>query len=184
MKLIVGLGNPGKEYEGTRHNFGFSVLDALALKHDGTFALEKKFKAEICKLVINGEKVILAKPQSFMNRSGGPVRGIVSYYNISNDRVWIVYDDIDLELGNIRVRKFGSSGGHKGVQSIIDDLGTENIVRFRMGIKSEQVDFLSTEEVVLKRFSKDEEILVKNATEKAIVELEKAITEEVVHVSV
>lgn len=184
MKLIVGLGNPGKQYEGTRHNFGFAVLDELARKHGGAFALEKKFKAEICELFINGEKVLLAKPQTFMNRSGGSVRGIVSYYNISNDRVWVVYDDIDLEIGNVRVRKSGSSGGHKGVQSIIDDLGTEEFVRFRMGIKSEQCDFLSTEDIVLQHFSASEKPLVKQAIEKVIYEIEKAITEEVVHVSV
>lgn len=184
MKLIVGLGNPGKEYDGTRHNFGFSVLDKLAVKHDGTFALNKKFHAEICELFLDGEKLILAKPQTFMNKSGEAVREIVSFYNISNDRIWIIYDDIDLDLGSIRIRKNGSSAGHKGVQSIIDNIGTEDFVRFRLGIKSKECDFLSTEEVVLQRFSKEEEPLVAEATKKALDEIEKALKEEVVHVSV
>ena len=184
MKLIVGLGNPGKEYEGTRHNFGFAVLDTIAAKHDASFVFNKKFKADICELFINGEKVILAKPQTFMNKSGESVREIVGYYNISNDRVWVLHDDIDIEIGNVRIRKNGSSGGHKGVQSIIDNLGTENFVRFRLGIKSEQCDFLSTEEVVLQRFCKEEEKPMKEAVNKAVVEVEKAIEEGIVHISV
>jgi len=184
MKLIVGLGNPGKEYDGTRHNFGFSVLDKLATKYDGTFSLNKKFHAEICELFINGEKVILAKPQTFMNKSGESVRSIVSFYNISIDRVWVIYDDIDLELGSIRIRKDGSSAGHKGVQSVIDNIGTENFVRFRLGIKSEHCDFLSTEEVVLQRFCKEEEAPMGVAIDKAINEIEKALKDGIVHISV
>lgn len=184
MKLIVGLGNPGKEYDGTRHNLGFAVLDTLAAKHDGTFGLNKKFNAEICEFFINGEKIILAKPQTFMNKSGESVREIVGYFNISNDRVWVLHDDIDLEIGSVRVRKNGSSGGHKGVQSIMDNLGTESFVRFRLGIKSEHCDFLSTEEVVLQRFCKEEEKPMKDAISKTVVEIEKAIDEGIVHVSV
>jgi len=184
LKLIVGLGNPGKEYDGTRHNFGFAVLDAIAAKHDASFNLDKKFKAEICELFINGEKIIMAKPQTFMNKSGESVREIVGYFNISNDRVWVTYDDIDLEIGSVRVRKNGSSGGHKGVQSIIDNIGTENFVRFRLGIKSAECDFLSTEEVVLQKFCKDEEKPMKEAINKAVAEIEKAINEGVVHLSI
>lgn len=184
MKLIVGLGNPGKEYDGTRHNFGFAVLDELAHKFGGSFSLNKKFKAEMSEFFIDGEKIILAKPQTFMNKSGESVREIVGYFNISNDRVWVIYDDIDLEIGNVRIRKNGSSGGHKGVQSIIDNIGTENFVRFRLGIKSEHCDFLSTEEVVLQRFCKEEEKPRNDAIDKAVTEIEKAITDGVVHVSV
>lgn len=184
MKLIVGLGNPGKEYIGTRHNFGFAVLDELAKKYDGIFTLNKKFRAEICELFIDGEKLILAKPQTFMNKSGESIREIVGYFNISNDRVWVVYDDIDLEIGNVRIRKNGSSAGHKGIQSIMDNLGTENFVRFRLGIKSEHCDFLSTEEVVLQRFSKEEEKPMQDALVKALTEIEKAISDGVVHISV
>ena len=184
MKLIVGLGNPGKEYVGTRHNFGFSVLDKLAKKYNSTFSLNKKFNAEICELFLDGEKLILAKPQTFMNKSGESVREIVSYYNISNDRIWVIYDDIDLEIGSIRIRKNGSSAGHKGIQSIIDNIGTENFVRFRLGIKSEYCDFLSTEEVVLQRFRKEEEGPRNEAIDKAVSEIEKALKEEIVHISI
>jgi PTH1 family peptidyl-tRNA hydrolase len=184
LKLIIGLGNPGKEYDETRHNFGFAVLDAIATKHDVSFNFNKKFKADICELFINGEKIILVKPQTFMNKSGESVREIVGYYNISNDRVWVIYDDIDLDIGNVRIRKNGSSGGHKGVQSIIDNIGTEDFVRFRLGIKSKQCDFLSTEEVVLQRFCEEEERPMKEAIKKAVIEIEKAIREGVVHVSV
>lgn len=184
MRLIVGLGNPGKEYVNTRHNFGFAVLDALANKYGGDFTFNKKFKAEMCELFIDGEKLILAKPQTFMNKSGEAVREIIGYFNISNDRVWVVYDDIDIEIGSIRIRKDGSAGGHKGVQSVIDNMGTENFVRFRMGIKSEHCDFLSTEEVVLQRFCKEEEKPAQDAVDKCVAEIEKAITDGVVHISV
>jgi len=184
MKLIVGLGNPEKEYMGTRHNFGFAVVNALAKKYDGNFTLNKKFKAEICEIFIDGEKLLLAKPQTFMNKSGESVREIIGYFNISNDRVWVVYDDIDIDVGSIRIRKDGSTGGHKGVQSIIDNMGTEGFVRFRMGIKSNHCDFLSTEEVVLQRFCKEEEKAVGEAIDKCVIEIEKAISDGVVHISV
>ena len=184
MKLIVGLGNPGREYVGTRHNLGFSVLDAIAAKYQEKFVVNKKFNAEICEFFIAGEKVILAKPQTFMNKSGESIRELVAYYNISNDRVWVIYDDIDLEIGSVRIRKNGGSAGHKGIQSVIDCIGTDNFVRFRLGIKSEHCDYLSTEEVVLQRFCKEEEVDINKATDKAISEIEKAITEGIVHISV
>jgi PTH1 family peptidyl-tRNA hydrolase len=184
MKLIVGLGNPGKEYDKTRHNLGFAVLDSLAAKHEATFSLNKKFNSETCELFIEGEKIILAKPQTFMNKSGESVREIIGYFNISNDRVWVIYDDIDLDIGSVRIRKNGSSGGHKGVQSVIDNVGTENFVRFRLGIKSEHCDFLSTEEVVLKRFCEEEEKPMQEAIDKAVEEIEKALDEGIVHISV
>lgn len=184
MKLIVGLGNPGKEYDGTRHNFGFAVMDKLAQKYDGNFTVNKKFHADICELFVNGEKIILVKPQTFMNKSGESVREVIGYFNISNDRIWVVFDDIDLEIGSVRIRKSGGSGGHKGVQSIIDNIGTENFVRFRLGIKSEQCDYLSTEEVVLQHFCKEEEKPMLEAIDKCVAEIEKAITEGIEHVSV
>lgn len=184
MKLIVGLGNPGKEYEKTRHNLGFTVLDRLANKYGCNFSFNKRFKAEICETFIDGEKIILAKPQTYMNRSGEAVSEIIAYFNISNDRIWVVYDDIDLEIGNVRIRKTGSSGGHKGVQSIMDSVGTQDFVRFRLGIKSEFCDYLSTEEIVLQRFCKEEEAPAKTAIEKCVDEIEKAIKEGVIHTSV
>jgi PTH1 family peptidyl-tRNA hydrolase len=184
VKLIVGLGNPGKEYDYTRHNFGFAVLDALAKKYGGKFSLEKKFKAEVAEIFIGGEKIFLVKPQTFMNKSGESVREVMSYYNITTDRVWIIYDDIDIDLGQVRVRSNGGSAGHKGVQSIIDSVGTELFPRFRMGISSNHCDELSTEDVVLQRFAKDEEPKVDQAITKAINEIENALSEGIEHLSV
>jgi len=184
MKLIVGLGNPGKEYDNTRHNLGFAAVDALATKHDASFTLNKKFNAATAETFINGEKVILAKPQTFMNKSGVAVQAMMGYFNITTDRVWIVFDDIDLDLGTVRVRRTGGSAGHKGVQSIIDCIGTEEFPRFRIGIKDANCDYLSTEDVVLKRFEKDEEKLAASGITKAVSEIEKALKEGIEHVSV
>jgi PTH1 family peptidyl-tRNA hydrolase len=184
MKLIIGLGNPGKEYDNTRHNFGFAVVDAIAAKYGAKFSTGKKFGAETAETFINGEKIILAKPQTYMNKSGVAVQEIMSYYNITTDRVWIVYDDIDLDVGSVRIRTTGSAGGHKGVQSIIDSIGTQQFPRFRMGIKSAHCDYLSTEDIVLKRFDKDEEKPVSSAIQKAVAEIEKALIEGVEHLSI
>lgn len=184
MKLIVGLGNPGEKYELTRHNYGFLVLDALATKYDGKFNFSKRFKAEITEIFINGEKIILLKPQSFMNNSGEVVREIIGFFNISTDRIWVVYDDVDLELGTVRIRKQGSSGGHKGVQSIIDNVGTADIPRFRMGIKSKHCDELSTEDVVLQRFKPDEIEAVEIGIKKAVEAINKALEKGIENISV
>ena len=94
MKLIVGLGNPGKEYDCTRHNFGFAVVDALSAKYKGKFSMQKKFNAEVAEVFIGGEKIFLLKPQTFMNKSGESVREVMSYYNITTDRVWVIHDEV------------------------------------------------------------------------------------------
>lgn len=184
MKLIAGLGNPGKKYELTRHNFGFLVVDALATKYDGKFNFSKRFNGEICEIFINGEKIILLKPQTFMNNSGVSVREVVAFFDVSTDRVWVIYDDVDVDLGTIRVRTEGTSGGHKGLQSIIDNLGTKNISRFRMGIRSDFCDELSTEDVVLKRFRPEEIEKVEEAIKKAVSQIEYALDNGIEHLSV
>jgi peptidyl-tRNA hydrolase, PTH1 family len=184
MKLIVGLGNPGKEYNCTRHNLGFEAIDALASKYGVTFAANKKFNADTAETFINGEKIILAKPVTFMNKSGLSVQAIMAYFNITTDRIWVIHDDIDLELGTVRVRATGSSAGHKGIQSIMDNIGTQEFPRFRMGIKSAHCDYLSTEEVVLQPFAKDEEKLMQSSITKVVTEIEKALKEGIEHVSV
>jgi len=184
MKLIVGLGNPGKEYNCTRHNLGFEAIDALASKYGVTFAANKKFNADTAETFINGEKIILAKPVTFMNKSGLSVQAIMAYFNITTDRIWVIHDDIDLELGTVRVRATGSSAGHRGIQSIMDNIGTQEFPRFRMGIKSAHCDYLSTEEVVLQPFAKDEEKLVQSSITKVVTEIEKALKEGIEHVSV
>lgn len=142
MKLIVGLGNPGKKYLGTRHNVGFMVLDEIAKmpeilaveKKSLKFCFEKKFKAEIATATARGEKIVLVKPQTFVNLSGESVTKIAHFYKIKPKNTWIVVDDVELPLGTIRIRLKGSSGGHKGLESLINGLGAENFPRIRIGV--------------------------------------------------
>lgn len=155
MIIIAGLGNPGKEYVNTRHNVGFMAIDALASKY-GIDVNEKKHKAIIGKGTINGQKVILAKPQTFMNLSGESLRELADYYKPEVEtQVIVVYDDITLDVGGIRVRKKGSAGGHNGMKSIIAHLGTENFQRVRVGI-GEKPARMDLADWVLSRFSKED----------------------------
>lgn len=133
MKLIVGLGNPGKEYEKTRHNAGFMAIDEIASKLQVGID-QKKFKGLYSQVFIKGEKVLLLKPQTFMNNSGESVMAIKEYFNIHNEDILILYDDLDLPVGKIRLRMKGSSGGQKGVKSILHYLGSKEIKRIRIGI--------------------------------------------------
>lgn len=132
MKLIVGLGNPGPEYESTRHNVGFMVVDKLAreLSNNPVWEENKKFKSLIAK---TGD-VVLVKPLIFMNNSGIAVQGLVDYYKINPFDVWLIHDDIDLPLGKIRIREKGGSAGHNGVTSVMNHLKSDAVVRFRLGI--------------------------------------------------
>ena len=118
MYVIAGLGNPGREYEGTRHNVGFMTLDALADKYN-IDVREKAFKGLIGKGVIEGNKVILVKPQTYMNLSGESVRALMDYYKLTTDEIVIIYDDISMPVGQVRIRPKGSAGGHNGIKSII-----------------------------------------------------------------
>ena len=154
MKLIVGLGNPGKEYVNTRHNTGFIFIDRLAKDYKTKFKLDVKLKCEICDILVNGEKVILIKPQTYMNLSGTSVKLVCDYYGIDINDILVIHDDLDLEVGKIRFRAHGSSGGHKGIQNIIDNLGTEEIKRLKIGI--DKVESKYTINYVLGKFSKEE----------------------------
>ena len=167
MVIIVGLGNPGKQYEMTRHNAGFMTIDALSEKY-GIDVLEKKHKAIIGKGVINGQKVILAKPQTFMNSSGESVRELVDYYkpDIENELI-IIYDDITLDVGGLRVRKKGSAGGHNGMKSIIAHLGDENFKRIRVGI-GEKPPRMDLADWVLGHFKKEDIDPLKESLDNAI----------------
>ena len=146
MKIIVGLGNPGKEYIGTRHNVGFDFVDQLS-RHQRinsageelTFSLNKKFQAEIAEAQASGEKYILVKPQTFMNVSGKSVRAIIDFYKAQLSDLLVISDDLDLPLGMSRVRLVGSSGGHKGIESIISELGTNEFARLRIGISDKTI---------------------------------------------
>lgn len=134
MFLIVGLGNPGKQYEHTRHNVGFDVMDAIADKYNISIS-EKKHKALCGKGVIGGNKVVLAKPQTFMNLSGESVAELLNYYKLDpEEEMIVIYDDISLAPGNLRIRKKGSAGGHNGIKNIIAMTGTQNFLRIKVGV--------------------------------------------------
>lgn len=133
MKVIVGLGNPGKQYEKTRHNAGFLVIDEVASKL-GISISTNKFKALIGEAFVGTEKVILVKPQTFMNLSGESVGEVVRYYNVDSEDLLVISDDMDITVGSLRLREKGSSGGQKGVKSIIDHLGTNEFLRLKVGI--------------------------------------------------
>jgi PTH1 family peptidyl-tRNA hydrolase len=173
--LIVGLGNPGPRYAATRHNIGFMVVDEAARRHGLRFS-SKQANAEIARGDIAGQKVILAKPQTYMNNSGMAVRALASYYKVPNARIVIVYDEIALPLGTIRIREKGSSAGHNGVKSVIAHMGTENIPRMRVGVdrpadpRHQQIDW------VLGRFTKEEQPLAQETIRRAAEAIESIFT--------
>lgn len=152
---IVGLGNPEKKYENTRHNIGFEVIDEIAEKYS-IAVKERGFKALFGKGVIEGQRVLLVKPQTYMNLSGESVREITDYYKIdSEEELIVISDDISLEPGGIRIRKKGSAGGHNGLKNIIKHLGTENFMRIRMGVGEKPKEW-DLADYVLARFPKEE----------------------------
>ncbi len=154
MYIIVGLGNPGKQYEHTRHNAGFEVIDRLAEKLDIRVD-ERRHKALCGKGMIGGQKVVLVKPQTFMNASGESVRSAADFYKPEADRIIIVYDDINLNPGQLRIRAKGSAGGHNGIKSIIAHLGTQEFPRVKVGI-GEKPERMDLADYVLSHFSKGE----------------------------
>lgn len=166
MIIIAGLGNPGKEYENTRHNAGFMVIDELArlMNVDVT---TYKHKALIGKGILEGQKVVLAKPQTFMNSSGESLRELFDYYKPDEtDDIIVVYDDITLDVGSIRVRKSGSAGGHNGMKSIIAHLGSEAFPRVRVGI-GEKPSRMDLKDWVLGHFSESDKENLKKAVSDA-----------------
>ncbi len=164
MKIIAGLGNPGKEYENTKHNVGFLTIDILAEKYD--IKVNKiKFKGLIGEGMIGTEKVILVKPQTYMNLSGQCVREIVAFYKLDMEDLVVIYDDIDLPMGNLRIRKKGSAGTHNGMRSIIYDLQDDGFPRVRVGIGGERKGDLAN--YVISGFSGDDRKLIEEAIVKA-----------------
>ena len=155
MYIIAGLGNPGQPYEGTRHNAGFDVIDVLAEAYNISVDYRKN-RALIGKGIIEGQKVILAKPQTYMNLSGESIRGLVDYYKVDEEsELIVIYDDVSLDPGQIQIRKKGSAGGHNGIKSIIAHLGTEVFPRVKVGVgqKPRQYDLA---DYVLGHFSREE----------------------------
>lgn len=165
MKCIVGLGNPGKKYENTRHNVGFMVIDALANRH-GITLNKNKFKGQYAMEFLEGEKVILLKPQTYMNLSGESIRPLMEYYDISLEDLVVIYDDMDLPTGKIRLRQKGGHGGHNGVRNTIDHLGTKEFQRIRIGI-GRPVTRMTVIDYVLGTFQKEEQDDLKHSIERA-----------------
>ena len=178
MYIIVGLGNPTKEYQNTRHNIGFDVIDKLADRFSIT-VLEKKHKALIGKGVINGVKVILAKPQTYMNLSGESVRELIDYYKIDEEtQLIVIYDDISLDVGQLRIRKKGSAGGHNGIKSIIQHLGHDIFLRIKMGV-GEKPSGYDLADYVLGHFKKEERVVMDESALTATKAVELMIVDEV-----
>jgi len=173
MIIIIGLGNPGEKFKNTRHNVGFMVLDNFAEKNDfPEFALQKKYSALISEKIIDNDKVILAKPQTFMNESGKTAKEVLENNKSQLNDLIVIHDDIDLPIGKIKIVKERGSAGHKGVESIIKNIGNNGLIRIRLGIGSEQYRGLvhgtkKAKDVVLQKFSKEEKILINEAISKA-----------------
>lgn len=168
MKLIAGLGNPDEKYENTRHNVGFMVADKLAEKIGAKFNQSMK-RAKIASVFYKGEKIIIIKPQTYMNLSGESVAPIADYFRIPKEDILIVVDDVNLSLGKLRMRKSGSAGGHNGLKSVILNLATEEFPRLRIGVGAPAADINGEKDMinhVLGRFSRDEEKAVEEMTEK------------------
>ena len=186
MKLIVGLGNPGDKYVGVRHNLGFMVLDAWVKKLgvSSSWLLDKKFKSEIIhyQLPTSNSQLILVKPLTFMNNSGLAVSALMNYFKIAPEDVIIVYDELDLPLGKIKVRAGGAAAGHHGVESIIESLGTDKFIRVRLGIgnlKTQSSEHhgssMSAEKYVLEPFTHSEGSSVKHMIKQALRALDELL---------
>jgi PTH1 family peptidyl-tRNA hydrolase len=169
--LIVGLGNPGSKYATHRHNVGFRVLEALARAHGLSFRREKGSKARVASGQIDGRAVFLAKPQTFMNLSGRAVGRVCRAHKISPEHLLVVYDDLDLPLGRLRLRPEGGSGGHKGMRSILDSLGTRAFPRLRVGI-DRPPGRMDPAEYVLQPFAEEELLLLPELLERAVATVE------------
>jgi len=170
MKMIVGLGNPGSRYAQNRHNVGFQIVDELAQKHNLHFD-KRQFKAQIALGHIADQRVLLVKPQTFMNLSGDAVQPLARYYKIELADLMVVFDDIDLPVGVIRLRPFGGAGGHKGMKSIIQRLGSNKFPRLRVGV-GRPPGRMDPAAYVLQNFSGDEEIIMAQVRDRAVQALE------------
>lgn len=171
MYLVVGLGNPGEEYKHTRHNVGFDIIDLMKSKYNVSVN-RIKFKGVYGEVNISNERVILLKPSTYMNLSGESVREAASFYKISNENIIIIYDDISLDAGKLRIRSKGSAGGHNGIKSIITNMSTDVFTRIKIGVGQPQKSLIPH---VLGRFSKEDRILVEKTFEASIKAVETII---------
>lgn len=176
MYIIVGLGNPGREYDHTRHNIGFRVIDRLA-EQENIGLTEKKHRAVCGKGLVAGHKCVLAKPQTFMNASGESVRQLLDFYKVDEKtQLVIIFDDVCLDVGQIRVRKKGSAGGHNGLKNIISHVGHDSFIRIRIGVGEKPTEYVLTD-YVLGHFPKEERKLMEDAAARAAEAVRAIITE-------
>ena len=178
MIVIAGLGNPGKEYDKTKHNVGFWVIDQLAKEYN-IDVTKFKHKALIGDGVIAGKKVLLVKPQTYMNLSGESIREILKFYKIPIEQFYVIYDDTSLPLSSVRIREKGSAGGHNGIKNIIAHLNTDAFIRIKVGI-GENPNGWDLADYVLAKFSKDDEPLILSGVEKASHAIEILLTKGIV----
>lgn len=162
MKLVVGLGNPGKKYSKTRHNVGFQIIDQVAKSFNQSFKLDVNLKSEISIFNYQNEKVILLKPQTYMNLSGDALSKVINYYKIEIEDVLIIYDEIYLPTGKLRMRELGSDGGHNGMKHIINHLKTENLKRIKIGVDVDKT--MPLDNYVLGNFSKNDQKIIDEIT--------------------
>ncbi|MGG7323463.1 aminoacyl-tRNA hydrolase [Clostridium baratii] len=174
MFLIVGLGNPEEKYNNTRHNIGFEAVDYIADKYNIDIN-RKKFKGVYGEGFIGNEKVILMKPTTYMNLSGECIREVIDFYKLSNEDILVIYDDISLDVGRIRIRPKGSAGGHNGIKSIINHLGTDEFSRIKIGVGQPKGDLVNH---VLGKFSKEENEVLEESLEATKVATETIIKED------
>ncbi|NSW88185.1 aminoacyl-tRNA hydrolase [bacterium] len=165
INLIVGLGNPGNKYEGTRHNIGFSFIDFFSKQTECTIT-ESKFQSLIGSKNISEQKFILMKPQTYMNDSGEAVKEIKNFYKINPSQIIVIYDDLDLDVGQIKIKNTGSSGGHNGINSIINNIGSNEFTRIRIGIGKPKEKSM-TNKYVLSKFSKDDQKIINDINDLA-----------------
>ena len=166
LRIIAGLGNPGDKYDRTLHNAGFWFVDALARKYGGEFRFEKKFDTDYCRINLHGEEVWLMKPQSFMNESGTPVRGMLDYYRLRVTELLVAHDEIDLPPGTVRLKKGGGHGGHNGLRDIIRHCGAD-FMRLRLGV-GHPGDKSKVTSYVLKRGSGETEAAIERNVDEAV----------------
>lgn len=182
MILIVGLGNPGDKYLKTRHNVGFVLVEAFAFKYKAEFSYHKKFNAEIAEIndpSLSSETILLAKPHTFMNNSGEAIQKIAAFHKIPPENIWLIYDELDLPLGQIKIRKSGGPGSHNGVKSVVAHLG-QDCPRFRIGIESRGISastLQDTASFVLSEFFSQEKEKIVDTLDRCIGALETALRE-------
>ena len=177
MKVIVGLGNPGNEYNQTRHNVGFMLIDALA-EHLKITIWKDKFSAKIAEGRIGSEKILLVKPQTFMNLSGNAVQPLLNWYKLGLEDLVVAHDDMDIEVGTMRIRRKGSSGGHRGIESILVNIGDENFARIRIGV-GRPLPGWTVVNHVLAKFTGDDSVKIKEVIQSLLPAVECIVKEDV-----